>query len=197
MSTLTSSPILSFAHGEVRLGGKLLPGILRRQQVRGAVRFDESQQDGMSGKVKVPLGWEDEDVTLVLDLLTEEDSTCYDKLAELVAVFKDTDGTGNPRVFSVANPHLAARNIDQVVFSRLDSKEDDDDDILEATLGFVEHAPPITRVEKRIQPDGLAAYGELDPWAREALGNPTAGEDEPGFMRTTLAMLRGDTPEGA
>lgn len=141
--------ILSFGDGQVSLAGKLVPGIMQSMTVAGQVRFDQAEQDGMSGKVKVPLGWEDADITLVVELLTEEGSTCYDKLAALNRTFKGTDNGGNPKIYDVVNAHALARGIERVVFSGLSSQETDQDDVISANLSFVEHVPPVTKVEER------------------------------------------------
>jgi len=145
-----SDGILSFEYGEIRLSGTLLPGILKNLSVRGQVRFDEAEQDGLSGKVKVPMGWEDADITITVELLSDEKSNCYDKLAELNASFKGADNGANPMVYSVSNGHLTARDIDQVVFNGLESQETDEDDVMLAVLSFVEHIPVATKSEERV-----------------------------------------------
>ena len=141
--------MLTFSHGEVRLGSKLVPGILKSLNVRGAVVFDEAERDGLSGKTKTPKGWDDSAITLTVELLTD-DTTCYDKLASLDALFRGHDNGANPRVLDVANAHVSARGVEGVVFAGLDSAETDQDDVILATLRFTEHRPPIIRAEKRI-----------------------------------------------
>lgn len=141
--------ILSFEHGEIRLGNVLLPGTLKSISARGQVRFDEAEQDGMSGKIKMPMGWEDSDIIISVELLSDEKSNCYDKLAELNASFKGVDNGANPVIYSVANEHLMARDITDVVFNGLESSETDEDDVILANLSFVEHIPVITKAEER------------------------------------------------
>lgn len=142
--------MLSFDDGRVFLDGIEIPGLLQSQNVRGQVRFDEAQKDGMSGKAKTPMGWDDCAVTLTILLQTNEDDTCYDKLDQLDNVFRDTDGGANPKILSVANPHLRARHINQVVFSGLSSQETNRDDAIAVNLSFTEHIPVIVPVEKRV-----------------------------------------------
>ncbi|OQY20074.1 MAG: hypothetical protein B6I36_02195 [Desulfobacteraceae bacterium 4572_35.1] len=141
---------LTFADGEVRLGDSLLPGNLVSQTIRGAVRFDEAEADGMSGTVKTPMGWTDADIVLTLDLLCDEQSDCYDKLTSINQVFKGADNGANPKVYTVTGRHLRARGIDQVVFSGLDSSEDDQNDVVQVTLAFDEHVPVIVRQEGQV-----------------------------------------------
>ncbi len=140
--------LLTFEDGIVRVNGEELPGILADMRVACAVRFDEQSVDKTSGKKKTPQGWEDADISLSLYLLTDDNGSCYDKLDALNAVFRQTDGKANPAIFTVANRHLLARGIRQVVFSKLDSAESMQTDDIRATLSFVEHNPPIVRQEQ-------------------------------------------------
>lgn len=137
-----------FEDGNVTLGGKAVPGILTELRVDCKVRFDEHKVDGLSGKTKIPQGYEDSDVMVGLLLVTDDASTCYDKAIELSGLFRDTDPRANPQVLTVINRHIQARGIKQVVFSRLETAEDDQTDEIRATLAFVEHMPPIIKDEK-------------------------------------------------
>ncbi|WP_415714388.1 hypothetical protein [Maridesulfovibrio sp.] len=148
---------LTFDDGKVSLGSTELNGLLQQMSVRGAVRFDEAEQDGVSGKVKTPMGWEDADVTLTLLLETDGDDDCYDRLADLDALFKGQDNGGNPKVLSVFNRHCQARHINQVVFAGLDSQESNRDDAILATLSFTEHRPATVATEERVIASNKAA----------------------------------------
>lgn len=136
-----------FENGIVSLDGKELPGILTSLRVSGKVRFDEQQVDGSSGNKKTPQGFEDADINLGLVLLTDDISTCYEKLEEINAVFRGLDSKANPKIYDVTNSHLSARGIRQVVFSDLSSSEDDRSDDMTVRLSFVEHNPPIIKTE--------------------------------------------------
>jgi hypothetical protein len=162
--------LLNFAHGEVRLGSHTVPGILRTLRVGGKVRFDESEPDGLSGKAKTPMGWEDCAVSLGVELLTDERGTCYDKLAELDGLFRGHDNGANPRVLDVANAHLTARGIERVVFAGLDSSESDRDDVILATLHFTEHRPPVIRLEQVVGAAHDAANRVYAPGLDPAIG---------------------------
>ncbi|KAF1073426.1 hypothetical protein [Halodesulfovibrio sp. MK-HDV] len=140
---------ITFEHGELKLGDTLVLGVLSRLSVDGKVRFDEAEQDGLSGKVKVPMGWDDAAVSVTMELLTDAESTCYDKLTSLSRLYKGHDSGGNPMVYRTTNAHLAARNIDEIVFDGLNSSENNQSDSIIVSLRFVEHNPPIQLVEKR------------------------------------------------
>ncbi len=143
------SDALKFEDGTIALGGVTLGGILKSLSVRGSVVFDEVKQDGVSGKRKMAMGYNDADLSVTIELLTDDTSTCYDKLESLDAVFKDVDNKGMPLVYDVLNRHAGARRINQVVFSSLDTSESDQDDVILASLNFVEHKPAIIKVEQQ------------------------------------------------
>lgn len=140
---------LTFEDGIVTLGGEALPGILHDCSVGCEVRFDEAEMDDRSGSTRTPLGWKDGDVSLTLDLPTDDAGTCYRKLRAIDAVFKGYDNGGNPKVYDVVSSHLAARGVRQVVFSGLTSQETDQDDVVQCRLTFREHKPAIVEVENR------------------------------------------------
>ncbi|NDY73988.1 hypothetical protein DO021_19660 [Desulfobacter hydrogenophilus] len=152
-----SDGLLEFGHGAVLLDGTELPGIFKSQAIAGSVRFDTAKPDGLSGTAKTPLGWEDADITLVIDLISDSQtrpyiagSNCYDKLNQINAIFKGYDNGSNPKVYEVDNAHVLARGISHVVFSGLYSRESARDDIIQVTLNFVEHTPPVQVAEKRV-----------------------------------------------
>lgn len=142
------SNLITFEDGVLTLAGEEAPGILHSLRVDGKVRFDEQKVDGSSGKKKTPQGFEDSDIMLSLYLVTDEDSGCYDKLETLSGMFRKVDDKANPQIYTVANRHLLARGVRQVVFSKLQTAENDATDEITATLGFVEHNPPIVKTEK-------------------------------------------------
>ncbi|MGM9990936.1 hypothetical protein [Desulfovibrio piger] len=140
--------LITFEDGVVTLAGEEVPGILHSLRVEGKVRFDEQKVDSSSGKKKTPQGFEDSDIMVSLYLVTDSDSSCYDKLETLSGMFRKVDDKANPQIYTVANRHLLARGVRQVVFSRLCSSENDRTDEIMATLGFVEHNPPVVKTEK-------------------------------------------------
>lgn len=139
---------LTFEDGSIRLGGEEIPGILAELRVDGKVRFDSQKVDGVSGKKKTPQGWEDSDIMATLYLTTDNTGTCYDKLEALSAYFRKPDRKANPQIYTVTNKHLLVRGVRQVLFSRLESAENMQTDEIRASLAFVEHRPPIVKVEQ-------------------------------------------------
>lgn len=145
----TKSPqLITFEDGVITLGGEEVPGILQSLSVDGKVRFDEQKVDGVSGKKKTPQGYEDCEITVAVYLVTDADTSCYEKLEALSGMFRKVDDKANPQIYDVANRHLLARGVRQVVFSKLQTAENDATDEITASLGFTEHNPPIIRMEE-------------------------------------------------
>lgn len=138
-----------FEDGEVFLDGERIDGILVQSNVNQDVRYDDAEQDGLSGRVKTPMGWEDATVQFDLVLINDAAATCYDRLDRINAIFRGADNGVNPKIYTVVNRHLRARGIDRVVFESLSSSEDDMEDVLEVSLKFREHRPAIVAVESR------------------------------------------------
>lgn len=140
--------LVTFEDGIVTLGDTELPGILKELRVDGKVRFDKQKVDGASGKKKTPQGFEDQDIMVSMILINDEAGMCYDKLEAVAGLFRNIDDKANPRIYTVTNRHLLARGVRQVVFSKLQSAESDESDEITITMGFVEHNPPVVKVEK-------------------------------------------------
>lgn len=140
--------LLTFEDGIVTLDGTELKGILQRLDVKTAVRFDEAKVDGASGKKKTPAGFEDSEVDVSMILLTDEDGDCYEKLEEIDHIFKGIDKNTNPKIFTVTNRHLLARGIREVVFANLASSESSRSDEINISLQFIEHNPPVIKMEQ-------------------------------------------------
>ena len=142
-----SDGYLTLEDGHVSLGGTLVPGVLVSMEVNGSVMFDEAGIDNLSGKKKTPMGWRDSFLSIQMSLLSDENTTCYEKLAVISGIFKWIDNKRNPKIYDIKNRHAAARDVYQVVFNDLWSAETNEDDVIMAGLGFEEHDPPTIPAE--------------------------------------------------
>lgn len=173
--------LITFEDGVISLSGNEVPGILQSLSVDGKVRFDEQKVDGASGKKKTPQGFEDCEISVSLYLVTDENTSCYEKLETLSGMFRKVDDKANPQIYDVANRHLLARGVRQVVFSKLQTVENDATDEIMANLGFVEHNPPIVKTEKALAktptPKELARKAAEKAGAAAGAQNATPVED--------------------
>jgi hypothetical protein len=170
---------LTFEDGIVRLGDQEAPGILKALSVRGQVKYDDTKMDGKSGQAKIPAGWDDADITVTLDLLTDETGTCYQKLKVLNAIFTGADPEQDtehkqtvkhsPKIYTVVNQHINARGVKRVYFSGLASSETDEDDVIQAVLTFTEKGGVAAKAETRAQGTSKSSG---------ASGNSVSDDDE-------------------
>lgn len=148
--------VLTWEHGEVRLGSTRIDGELSYLSVCGEVEFDEAQEDGLSGTKKTAMGWKDANISISMYLTSDEDGTCYDRLREIDALFRGGDEGQKPQVYTITNAHACARGIDQVVFSELSSYETNRDDMLQITMTFVEYEPAVVQTETKAAASDVA-----------------------------------------
>jgi hypothetical protein len=143
-----SDDFLQFDDGEVWLGQERLSGMFVSISINAGIRFDRAERDHMSGKNKIPLGWEDADVKITMDLLCDERSDCFAKLKNINGHFKSSTKGASPKIFDVTNRHLNARGVNRVVFSGLQSDDDDQSDVIRVVLAFSEHLPAVIKREQ-------------------------------------------------
>jgi hypothetical protein len=164
--------------GIVKLGDDSLPGIIQKIRISGSVKFESVQEAKSSKTIKTLVGFDDADVSVDLAIIDDypeiktdkweaptpqqmkngslfseyfrgkKYKTRYDALAALNAMFRKTED-GAPVIYQITNPHLLARGIRHVVFSSLQSDEEDWG--ISCSLQFVEHDK---KVEKKA--DGQA-----------------------------------------
>ncbi|MDD2853870.1 MAG: hypothetical protein PHY09_18435, partial [Desulfuromonadaceae bacterium] len=140
-------------------------------------------RDAQSGTKKTPMGWDDTEVKIVLDLLCDQDpqtetiSDCYAKLKIINKFFKDGDGPEKalPKIYDITNKHLQARGVTRLVFYGLQSDEDDQSDVIRATLTFVEHMPAVAKRETAASTSAPAAAPKTT--AKPALAPAIAKDD--------------------
>lgn len=126
-----------------------LPGVYKGMRINGQLLMDEASTEGKSGKRKQPQGYDDAEIELLLILLDEEGSTALAKLETLEAAYKERGANPKPPVYTVVSPHTAARNIDQVVWTKLESSEMTRSDLIRIRITLREHNPVAQLPEER------------------------------------------------
>lgn len=123
--------------GFVSLDDFRLPGAFQSLAVNGEVIIDSSNSAGNNKPRKVMRGYADKVISLSLVLVDDADYTVYDQLEELEHLFRRLNG-GVPKIFTIANEHLIARGITQVIFKGLSSSESAGSSTIEVSLSFEE-----------------------------------------------------------
>ena len=137
------------ASGQIKLNDSFIPGIFQKLSLDNEVKYDQKSVSGSSGTKKQAVGFEDATVSVTYLLQNDEQSTPYQKLQELVALFRSMDKSAKPQIYNIVNEHTAAFGIDRVLFKGIRTKEDKRKDYITATLDFIEWESPVVKIEER------------------------------------------------
>lgn len=125
---------------EVMVDGVLLPGLFKSIEITTAAEIEEQEVEGSAAKPKQATGYEDGKVSLELILMDEEGLAKEEKLLVLQNLFRQ-QGQDIPAVHAIINQHTALRNITQVLFKNMVTKETNANNQLAVTLEFWEYVP--------------------------------------------------------
>lgn len=137
------------ASGQIKLNDSFIPGVFQKLSIDNEVKYDQKSVSGSSGTKKQAVGFEDATVSVTYLLQNDEQSTPYQKLQELVALFRSMDKSAKPQIYNIVNEHTAAFGIDRVLFKGIRTNEDNRKDYITATLDFIEWEPPVVKIEER------------------------------------------------
>ena len=137
------------ASGQIKLNDSFIPGIFQKLSLDNEVKYDQKSVSGSSGTKKQAVGFEDATVSVTYLLQNDEQSTPYQKLQELVALFRSMDKSAKPQIYNIVNEHTAAFGIDRVLFKGIRTNEDKRKDYITATLDFIEWESPVVKIEER------------------------------------------------
>lgn len=162
---------LDTAAGIVKIGGNTLPGIIQKIAVAGELEYENVQQDGTSKTVKTLKGFKDATIAIDLSIVDPEGTsvpgvgkTRYAELKKLNDIFRYTKD-GSPIVYWIETSHLLARGISYVVFSGLQSTEEDWG--ISCSLSFVEHEKKVAKQQDGQGKNATAAAAASKPKAPE------------------------------
>lgn len=177
---------------EVMVDGVLLPGLYKSLEVTTAAEVEEQEVEGSTAKPKQATGYEDGKVTLELILIDEESLSKEDKLQVIQNFFRQ-QGQDVPAVHTIVNRHTAIRNISQVLFKNISSKETNAKDQITVTLEFWEYVPmtiSITAAKTATETKyaGSAAAGNLNKDYLEYLKNRGAAPKQADKTAQTPAV---------
>ncbi|WP_295358942.1 hypothetical protein [uncultured Succiniclasticum sp.] len=153
----------------IKLDDTLLPGIVQGVEVEQKVKYDEKQVSGSSGKKKQVQGFEDSVVRVTVILQNDEETEPYDRLEQLVALFRSMDKEAKPQIYQITNRLCAAYGIGKVLFEGVRVKDDNKWDYLVAELDFVEWEPAVVKVEERAVRGKIKDRGDANAAVKEQL----------------------------
>lgn len=207
--------------GQVKVAGVILPGVFESLEISGAAQLDQVEIKGKKERVTQAVGYDPARVRLTLNLLPpEEGGDCAAQVTELQKMFRKTPEQQKPGVYQLVNKHTAARNISEVIFSGLQTWEDNKSDKMLVICEFMEHVPikvPVAskrpaapspaaqpRPPAKPKPKSIADFRMMDnkPSKPTSIADfrmmdnktsqtPAKDERKPGLGRRILSWLRG------
>lgn len=176
-SSVNHSPL------ECLLGSVVLPVPPAAMRIRQVLKIDEIEIKGRSGKVKQPIGYEDAEITIELELCDREEGevvveTASERLQKLQKLFRSSQ-EALPQPLDIVSPLTEACGIRQALFKEFEV-HDNELDYLTCTLQLTE----FTSVENQLKAQAAEVSARAEAAAKseevlagnaklnEALGSP-------------------------
>ena len=163
---------------EVMIGDLILSVPPRQMTIKQTLKIDEIAIPGRSGKVKQPVGYEDSQITIELEISHEEIGlqvvkTAQDRYKEIQTLFRpgpDTIQAPVPIVSSLTE----ACGIEQVLIKDIDLRDDPEYDYLVCTLTLTEFDSIANQLLEQVtsQQQAEEAAEEAEENMPEELTNP-------------------------
>ncbi len=124
----------------VKLGGVILPGLVKSIEVTETAKVDEQEVEGSATKPKQATGYEDAKINIELIIDDTPSQTKYERYAVLRALFR-IPGQSVPQPMPIISSDTAVHGIDNVIFKKLTHKGENKKGQLTATLELWEYIP--------------------------------------------------------
>ena len=131
----------------VKVGGVVLPGLVKKIEVTGDAKIDEQEVEGSATKPKQAVGYEDAKVTIELILDDTPARGKYQALDIIRAIFRKP-GQNVPEPISIISEDTAAHGIDKVLFKHIGHTYNVKTDQLVVSLEFWEYIPQTIKASK-------------------------------------------------
>lgn len=128
----------------IKVGGVVLPGLVKKIEVNTTAAVDEIEVEGAAVKPRQAVGYEDGRVKIELILDATASETLQSKIEKINNIFRKK-GQEIPQPIPIVSKATAAAQIDKVLFEQLTVTTDNKTEQAAATLEFSEYIPiPIT-----------------------------------------------------
>lgn len=166
----------------VKVGSTTLPGVLTSLTVDGALEVTQDKLEGSSTHITSIEGYTTANVSLDI-VLHGTDSQREAQIRTINGVFMvnppEGQTKGKATAWRVVNPHLDARRIRQMLFTKFTSRDGNEDDTTVVSLEFREILQEQARLEKAAEQDAATSpeTGELEMPGLGGAAQPGAGSD--------------------
>ena len=176
----------------VKVGGVVLPGLVKKIEVTGDAKIDEQEVEGSATKPKQAVGYEDAKVTIELILDDTPARGKYQALDIIRAIFRKP-GQNVPESISIISEDTAAHGIDKVLFKHIGHTYNVKTDQLVVSLEFWEYIPQTIKASKA----GSSSSGSSSGSSRSSSGSSGGGAASSSLTEsytTYLSEDRGKSP---
>ena len=163
---------------EVKLGDLILSVPPRQMKIKQTLKIDEIDIPGRSGKVKQPVGYEDSEISIELEISHQEIGlqvvkTAEERFKEIQALFRASPDTIQSPV-PIVSSLTEACGIEQVLIRDIDLRDDPDYDYLVCTLTLTEYDSIANQLLEQVttQQQTEQALEEVEENLPQELKNP-------------------------
>lgn len=132
----------------IKVGGVILPGILKSIEVKNSAKIDEVDIKGKGVKPKQAVGFQDTKINIELRLIPDDESSIEDKLDVIQNIFRK-DGQKKPNVYPIVSDMAGLKKVSKVMFKDLNNKYKTGKNEMSASLEFWEYIPFTIKSVKR------------------------------------------------
>lgn len=159
----------SASDGTLKMGDKVLPGIVQDVRVEGALAVDSKRRPKRSGTSKQPKGFDDMEVKIQVVLpRTELGNDPYDDLAVIIGSFFGLDKGRRPAVHRIHNKLCRAAGIRRVIYSTFEARDAlAKTDLIRVTITLTQYRPipKLRKAAKMKKVPPVKAFGSLTEFA--------------------------------
>ena len=190
------------AYMEVMLGGVILPVPPKSMKIKQSMKVDEIEIPGRSGKVKQPIGYEDSEITLSLEIpatyvngrIKEKAPDRFKTIQNLFRSSKDA----KPKAVDIASTLTESCGINQVLIKSMEIS-DSTMDLVSVNLTLSEYESIEVQLESQVQE--LEAKEEAQEKGEEAIAgdenlNEALGSPENDYLSEQYEAGKSDAMGG-
>lgn len=190
------------AYMDVSLGGVILPVPPKNMKIKQSMKIDEIEIPGRSGKVKQPIGYEDAEISLTLEIpatyfngrIKEKAPDRFKSIQNLFRSSKDA----KPQAVDIASTLTESCGIKQVLIKSVEIS-DSTMDLITVSLTLSEYES--IEVQLQSQAQELEAKAEVEAKGEEAIAgdemlNETLGRQENDYLSEQYEAGKSDAMGG-
>lgn len=177
----------------VKLNGVVLPGLVKKIEVKESALIDEQEVEGSATKPKQAVGYEDAKVNIELVIDDTTTQTKYQRLATVRAIFRKS-GQSVPQPIPIVSEATATHGIDKVLFKGINHVYESKKEQLSVTLEFWEYIPQTIQATTSSSSSGSSGSSSSGRSSgSESFGGATSSNLSESYQ-SYLSTSRGKSP---